>query len=125
MLSSRKTYRKDNLRDVEKVFNDGICKIYVANERVLGNSKGKFYFANESVGIGHFYQAYNNNISIDRAIAIPLNDISIDTQDVVLLEGIWYKIARIQYKDDKKPRHWILSLQRSPFNYVEVNNANN
>lgn len=124
MLSNNKTYTNNNLRDVQKCFNDGVCELFSANERVLGNSKGKFYFAKESVGIGHFYQAYNNNISIDRAISIPMNDITIDSQDVVLLDNIYYKIARIQYKDNKKPKHWVLSLQKSNFSY-EVANDNN
>lgn len=124
MLNNNKTYTNNNLRDVQKCFNDGVCSLYSTNERVLGTLKGKFYFANESVGIGHFYQAYQNNISIDRAISIPMNSITIDTQDVVKINDVWYKIARIQYKDNKKPRHWVLSLQRSVFSY-EVANANN
>lgn len=117
MLTHNKTYTKSNLRDVEKTFNDGVCEVYSANERVLGTLKGKFYFAKESVGIAHFYQAYNNNVLIDCAISIPYNNITINSQDVVLLGGVWYKIARIQYKDNKKPKHWILSLQKENFGY--------
>lgn len=124
MLTNNKTYANENLRDVQKVFNDGICEVYEAYERVLGNKKGKFYFAKESVGINHFYQAYNNNIAIDRAIAIPYNDITIDSQDIVKIDNIWYKIARIQYKDNKKPKYWVLSLEKSEFSY-EVNNDRN
>lgn len=120
----KKTYNKNNFRDVEKTFNNGICEIYSANERMLGTFKGKFNFAIESVGIGHFYQAYNNNISVDTAISVPYQTISIDSQDVVKVWGEWYKIVRVQYKDDKKPRYLTLSLQRSAFAYVEVNNAN-
>lgn len=124
MLSNNKTYENNNLRDVQKVFNDGVCEIYEANERVLGTFKGKFFFAKESVGIAHFYQAYNNNITIDKAIAIPYNDITIDSQDIVKVDNVWYKIARIQYKDNKKPKFWVLSLQKSQFSY-EVQDDNN
>lgn len=125
MLSNNKTYTNNNLRDVEKVFNDGFCEVYEANERVLGNCKGKFYFAKESVGIAHFFQAYNNNVSVDTAISIPYNNITINSQDVVKLDDEWFDIVRIQYKDNKKPKHWTLSLRRSQFSYTEASNDNN
>ena len=66
----------------------------------------------------------NNNVSIDSSISIPCNDITLNSQDIVLIEGVYFKIARIQYHDNKKPHYWTLSLQRSPFNYVvEVENG--
>lgn len=124
MLSNKKTYKNDNLRNVQKTFNDGVCEVFEANERVLGQKLGTFRFAYESVGIAHFYQAYNNNVSIDSSISIPCNDITLNSQDIVLIEGVYFKIARIQYHDNKKPHYWTLSLQRSPFNYVvEVENG--
>lgn len=124
MISNHKSYKKNNLRDVEKTFNDGICFLYQANERTLGRRIGKFYFAYESVGINHFYQSYNNNVAIDKAISIPINNETVNPQDVVKIGCEWYTISRIQYKDDKRPHHYILSLSRSPFKFVEVENAN-
>lgn len=121
MLSNNKTYANNNLRDVQKTFNDGVCTIYGAYERELGKCKGKFCFAYESVGVLHFFQAQQNNIQIDKSISIQLNDISVDPQDVVNINGTWYRVIRIQYHDNKKPNYWTLSLSRSEFEY-EVEN---
>lgn len=118
MLTNKTTYRNDNIRNVQKVFNDGICEVYEANERVLLQSQGKFRFAYESVGINHYFQAYNNNISVDTSISIPCNEITLDTQDVVLIDNIWFRIVRIQYHDNMKPNYWTLSLSKANFNYT-------
>ena len=123
MLSNNKTYTNNNLRDVQKVFNDGVCEIYEANERELGDLKGKFFFTYESVGIAHFYQAYNNNITVDKAISIPTNREALNSQDIVKIESVWYKIVRLQYKDNKKPNYITITLSRSPFSYAEVENG--
>lgn len=122
MLAKKKTYNQNNLRDVVKVFNDGVCFVYVANEREIQSCKGKFNFAYESIGVNHFYQAYNNNIGIDTQISIPMNNIVVDSQDLVRIEDIWYRIVRIQYHDNKKPKYWTLTLQKDQFSYVEATN---
>lgn len=118
MLNNNKTYENSNLRDIEKTFNEGVCYVYEANERELTSFKGKFYFAIESVGLNHYFQAQNNNIGIDRMIGVPLNDL-IDTQDIVKIDDVFYRIVRIQYKDYNRPHYISISLQRSPFNFVD------
>lgn len=120
MLTKKKTYNNNNIRDTIKTFNNGVCDVYVAEERTIGQHKGKFNYAYESVGINQYYQAYNNNIGVDMAISVPQNDITIDTQDIVKINDDWYKIVRIQYHDNKRPFYWTLSLQKSQFSYVEV-----
>ena len=119
MLNNNKTYENSNLRDVQITFNDGICTIFKAIERKLIENIGNFDFSNGSVGVGHYFQAYNNNISIDRIIRIPLND-KIDPQDVAQIGEEFYRIVRIQYKDDKRPKYMSLSLQRSAFQYINA-----
>ena len=73
MLSNNKTYENNNLRDVQKTFNDGVCDVYEAEERFITKYKGRFQFCNESIGITHFYEAYANKIGIDLIISIPYN----------------------------------------------------
>lgn len=118
MLNNNKTYENSNLRDIEITFNDGVCYVYEAKERELISEKGKFYFVIESVGLNHYYQAQNNNIGIDRMIGVPLNDL-IDTQDIVKIDDVYYRIVRIQHKDYNRPHYISISLQRSPFNFIE------
>lgn len=118
MLNNNKTFENSNLRDVEITFNDGVCFVYQANERELTSLKGKFYFVNESVGLNHYYQAQNNNIGIDRMIGVPFNEI-IDTQDIVKIDDVFYRIVRTQYRDYHRPHYISISLQRSPFNFID------
>lgn len=117
MLTNNKTYKKNNLRDVQKSFNDGICTLFSAYERKIEKYKGSFYFSNESVGVDHFWKAYNNNIEISRSISIPSNSITVDPQDIVNIEDSFYKIVRIQFHDNKKPNYWTLALEKVPFEY--------
>lgn len=117
MLKTKITTNESNLRDRLITFNDGVCYLYEANERKIINNKGKFNFKNESIGIAHYFQAYNNNISLDMAISIPYNNITIDTQDIVEINGIYYRISRIQFHDNKSPKYWTLSLTKQPFSY--------
>lgn len=119
MLNNHKVNTNKELRQVQKVFNGGLCYVFEAKERTLLSYKGKFFFSNESVGVGHYYEAYNNNISVDRAIGVPFNKI-IDTMDIVKIDGVYYQIVRMQYKNNKKPDYWNISLTRSPFNFREV-----
>lgn len=122
MLNNNKTYTKENLRDVQKVFNDGVCEVFAAQERCLLNSKGKFNYSNESIGINHFWQAYSNNVGLDMSIGVPANHITIDSQDVVKIGDDFFRIVRIQYKDNRKPKYWVLSLSKEQFSYVEGDN---
>lgn len=107
-----------NLKDVRKNFNDGVADIYQAEERVLTEKIGRFNFSIESVGITQFFQAQVNNIRIDMAIGVPFNEL-IDNQCIVNIGDEWYKIVRIQYKDNRKPNWWLITLTRSEFNYIE------
>lgn len=119
MFNNHKTYQNTNLRDNQKVFTDGLCFLYEAHERNLGNKKGKFYFCDETVGLSHYFEAYNNNIDLDMAISIPYNKVTIDPQDVIKINDTFYYIRRIVYHDNKKPSYWTLYLSRANFEYKE------
>lgn len=118
MLNNNKTYENSNLRDVQITFNEGVCSVYQAQERELVRFKGKFNFSIGSVGLAHYFEFYNNNISIDRVINVPVNNM-IDTQDIIKINCVYYRVQRIQYKDNKKPNYLAISLQRSPFNFID------
>lgn len=118
MLNNNKTYENSNLRDVQITFNEGICSVFEAKERELISYKGDFNFSIGSVGVAHYFEFYNNNISIDRIINVPINN-KIDTQDIIEINNVFYRVQRIQYKDNKKPNYLAISLQRSPFNFID------
>lgn len=117
MLTNNKTYNKTNLRDIQKSFNDGICYVYQANERQLGDFIGQFHYANESVGINQYWNAQVNNVNIDLAISIPTSIKEITNQDVIKIDDIFYNIRRLQYHDKGRPNYWTISLSRSVFSY--------
>lgn len=109
---------RDNLSTIKKTFNQGLCIIYQAQERRLTKLVGKFEFSIETIGVVQFYQARVNNVGIDKAIGVPFNAL-IDNQCIVQIGNIFYKIVRLQYKDDRSPKWWHITLQRSEFNYVD------
>lgn len=117
LQKNKRNYNDSNIRNVQKTFLDGICSIYTATERQLSSLKGSFYFSNESIGYGHYWEAYNNNVSLERAISIPICSLTFDTQDVVVIGTTYYTISRIQFHDDKKPNYWTLSLSKAQFSY--------
>lgn len=106
-----------NLKDVRKTFNNGVCDVYQAQERTLTENIGRFNFSIESVGVSQFFEAKLNNVRIDMAIGVPFNEL-IDNQCVVNIGTQWYKIVRLQYKDNRKPNWWNISLTRSEFDYI-------
>jgi len=117
LQKNKRNYNDSNIRNVQKTFTDGICSIYTATERLITNLKGSFYFSNESIGYGHYWEAYNNNVSLDRAISIPYCNLVFDTQDIVVIGNDKYTISRIQYHDDKRPFYWTLTLSKAQFSY--------
>lgn len=119
MLNNHRVNTNKEIRQVQKTFNDGVCTIFEANERTLIRKKGKFFFSNESVGVGHYYEAYNNNISVDRQIGVLINDI-IDTMDIVKIGCDYYRIVRMQYKNNRKPNYWVISLSKCNFSLKEI-----
>lgn len=121
MLTNKKTNNQGNLRDLQKVFLDGVVEVYNASERQLGNLLGSFYYCEESVGVSAYWQAHANNVKVDKAISIPLSPIVITNQDVCKIGGVFYAIVRTQVHDNKKPEYITLNLQKAVFNY-EVQN---
>lgn len=107
-----------NLKDVRKTFNQGSCEVYNANERTLVDKIGRFDYSIESVGISQYYQARINGLRIDLGIGVPYNEL-IDNQCIVKIKDEWYKIIRLQYKDNRKPNWWLITLQKSEFSYDE------
>lgn len=118
MIQKKQARRESsNLKDVKKVFNDGICYVYRTQERQLTEMVGRFNFSTETVGITQFWEAKVNNIGIDCSIGIPYVE-TVNNQCIVRIGNQFYKIVKMTYKDDLKPNWWKLALERSVFSYV-------
>lgn len=100
-------------------FNDGIAKFYkVQNIAEKGDKPVEkpifavsLRFEYETVGISRFYTAMQANVKIDNLIRTPIfRDLS--TQDIVLVNGVKYKILQIQHVEETKPPISRFSLQK-------------
>ncbi len=118
MLSNNKTFANNNLRDVQKTFNDGICKVYEAEERTLTKYKGFFHFSNETVGLNTFFDNNVRGVQIEKAIGIPINPI-LSKLDILKIDDDFYKIIEIQTKDKKKPHFFKVLLEKDVFDYED------
>ena len=119
MLNRNKTYDNSNLRDVQKMFHDGVCGVYQAHERVLGKLIGKYYFSRESVSYERYYDAVQNSETAVIAIGIPVSNIQFDTGMIVVINGEQYRIDHAQFKNYEKPNWYKVYLRRSEFIYAE------
>ena len=118
MLNSNKTYDNSNLRDVQKVFNDGLVSIYSAHERNLGEKKGDFYFSRETLRFGRYLEAEQNNTTITRVIGVPIpTGIEIKPMDVAVINDEQYIIRFIDFRDWYRPPFYKLALMRSTIVY--------
>ena len=118
VLSSNKTSDNSNLRDVQKVFNDGKVQIYEAHERVLGEQKVDLYFSRETLRFDRYLQAEQNNTTIERVIGVPIpTGIEIKPMDIAVIDGVQYIIRYIDFRDWYRPAFYKLALQRSTITY--------
>ena len=105
-------------RDFE-TFGDGILSICIVKEHcIAGTKQEKIRFGNKTVGISRFYQAKVASDMISRMVAIPYIP-EISQTDLVIIEGVQYKISQIQNKFDAKPPCLYLSLSESPIHYKD------
>lgn len=119
MLSNNKTFANNNLRDVQKTFNDGFCVVYEAEERTLIKNKGFFHFSNETVGLNTYFENNVRGTEIEKAIGIPVNPV-LDRLDILKIDDCFYKIVEIQHKDKKKPHFFKVFLKRDVFDYEDT-----
>lgn len=111
-----------------QTFLDGTCAIYQVKNSAPRAAKPVpqliqkpkhplLRYARRTVGISRFWNAHQQNVSIDRLIRTPRHE-DVSTQDVAILEnGMQYDIVQVQYPEDVTPPCMDLSLQRRTSNY--------
>ena len=99
------------------VFNDGVCDVFrVGNAAEPGDRpeqklrlKYRLRYRTHVVGLQRYYEAMQVQVTITKAIDVPLlNDIN--PQDVVVISGKQYRIEQKQEKHDTQPPSAVLSL---------------
>lgn len=116
MLNNNKTYANKNLRDVQKVFTDGICYVYDIVERNVIKEVGKFYFSDETYSMERLIESHTVNDGILKVIGVVSNNL-INPSAIINIDGINYRIATIQEKNYNKPVWYKIGLTRDNFDY--------
>lgn len=119
MLNNNKTYDNSNLRDHLKVFNDGIVHFYESEERVLIREKAHFYYSRESISYETYLKASQNTNRAVIAIGIPAEGNTILPGDIAEIEGEYYKVDHIQFKDYGKPNYYKVYLNGATVPYMK------
>lgn len=121
MLNNNKTYDNSNLRDHLKVFNDGIVNFYESEERILVREKAHFYYSKESISYETYLKASQNTNRSVIAIGIPSEGTTILPGDIAEIEGKYYKVDHIQFKDFGKPNYYKVYLNEATVPYIKEN----
>lgn len=120
MLKNNKMYDSQNLRGMQKVFNDGVVNFYTAEGRVLKEEKARFYYSRESVSFESYTQGSQDSKTEIFAIGIPAQSTVIEHGDVALINKEYYFVDHTQYKDDKHPAYYKVYLERTTIPYVDT-----
>ena len=121
MLNNNKTYDNSNLRDHLKVFNDGIVNFYESEERILVREKAHFNYSKESISYETYLKASQNTNRSVIAIGIPSEGTTILPGDIAEIEGKYYKVDHIQFKDFGKPNYYKVYLNEATVPYIKEN----
>lgn len=120
MLNSNKTYDNSNLRDVQKVFNDGLAVFYHSEERMKGDEKARYNFSIESISYNTFNSAKQNNVTCVMAIGVPVGGPVIEHGDICEIGDTQYIVDHAQYKDKNVPHWYKVYLERSTIPYESL-----
>lgn len=118
MLNTNKTYDNRNIRDKQKLFNDGVVDIYYASERILKKKKGHYYYSQESVSYQTYLEAEQNSKYEVLAIGISENNVVPEHGDICVINGTFYMLDHATYNDYNRPKWYKLYLNSTTIPYV-------
>lgn len=95
-------------------FNSGLADCYeVTDRKIKALKQEQIHYAQMSVGERRYWDAYVSGIQIAAAIRVPIGT-AVEQGDLLVIEGKQFVVVQKDYKDDKLPASWLLSLQASP-----------
>lgn len=102
-----------------QTYQDGWGTSWKTEDRRLVSVRQEvIHFQTASVGATRFWNAMTEGTKIERAVLVPEQS-AVEQGDVFVIEGQQYEVVQKQYKDDKYPASWLLSLASAPFEYPE------
>lgn len=110
-----------------ETFNDGVAYIYKLHNAAEPGFKPvpelqfykKLMFSFKTIGVRRNYEAMQAKVRLDEMIQVLL-DRQISSQDVVVIEGVQYKIKQVQHQKNTYPKTSLLSLQRLEEDYDDL-----
>lgn len=120
MLHSNKTYDNSNIRDAQKVFNDGFAMFYIADERMIKERIGNKPISEESISLESFTKAEQNGRIIVRVIGVPVGGFVPEHGYVAVVNGEQYVVTHSQRKDYERPNWWKVYLERPTIEYESI-----
>lgn len=119
-----KAPRRPN-HEISQTYNDGVVSVYSVTDvaapgempREGLTEKIVLRYAEQRLGITRYYQAMQNNVSVERVLRVPRQGV-ITNQDVAITEdGQQYRIDMVQSVDDAYPPSYDLTLAKVTQNY--------
>lgn len=94
-------------------FNSGILKIYNTDDEgeIINGSYKQYRYGDRTIGVKRYFSARQNDIELDKVVHIHQN-ISLRTDDAVVINGTRFKIEQIQHLYDTNPKCTVLSLRQ-------------
>ena len=89
------------------------------DRRLIAVRQEVIHFDVQTVGATRFWQAMTEGTKISKAVLVP-DASAVDQGDIFVIEGVQYEVVQKQYKDNKLPASWLLSLSETPFEYPEA-----
>ena len=112
-------------REISQTYNDGIVAVYSVTDaaepgempRETLNLKIKLNYEERRLGITRYYQAQQNNVSVEKIVRVPRHA-EITNQDVAITEdGKQYRIDMVQAAEDVFPPSYDLTLAKVTHDY--------
>lgn len=112
-------------REISQTYNDGIVAVYTVTDaaepgempRKALSLKIKLNYEERRLGITRYYQAQQNNVSVEKIVRVPRHA-EITNQDVAITEdGKQYRIDMVQTAEDVFPPSYDLTLAKVTHNY--------
>lgn len=108
-----------------QTFNDGVCKVYTAQNIAEAGNKPKqklilkfdrVPYERRRVGVGRYYTAKQENAQIEELLRIP-EQFKVSREDIFVVKGKVYGIEQIQGIRDVTPPACDVALKRLEINY--------
>lgn len=105
------------------VFNDGLADCYaVTDRRITGERQTGIHFGLATVGERRYWDAYVSGVAISMAIRVPIGT-TVEHGDLLEINSKQYIVVQKDFRNDKIPACFLLSLQASPIVYRHADSS--